>query len=106
MKIIADGLFFKVAKITGPTHNFLGFEFTYTVTDPIFEDMNSKTSGSTANAVKDVIMTALNEVSVENPINGQLYLKTILFDGGDTPDKDTYKELIIVLTEYVGSNVK
>lgn len=105
MKVIADGLVLKIAKVTGPTHNFLGFEFSYVATATTFEDMNSKTSTTTTNGIKEVILEALNGVGFENPINGKLYLKRVLFDGLDTPDKTTYEALITALSEYAKGNL-
>ncbi|QTR48982.1 hypothetical protein [Candidatus Thiothrix anitrata] len=105
MKVIADGLALKIAKVTGPAHNFLGFEFAYVATATTFEDMNSKTPASTANEIREIIVAALNGVGFENPLHGKLYLKKVLFDGLDTPDKATYEALIITLSEYAKDNL-
>lgn len=96
MQLVIDGDLYKIAKITGPTHNMLGLSFfqeneTGQLNIDDLEIKKSSHNTLNKNNIIEIVTSTIEEFNSEFKVN--LRIKTIQFLSSDTPIINCYKEL-------------
>lgn len=103
MKVIKDGLFYKIWRITGTHHNFLGLSLAHGsgVPLPRIESLLSEKCCSSEPLDSDkVINEVLRGVQEANDLLMTSYrVESILFDTNDTPPESIYASLAYMVVK-------
>ena len=97
MRIIQNDLTLKCVKITGPTHHFLGIEFSIDKPSSILiENIDNHRSSNMEDHIKTLCFCIAN---INHPlsIGSKYFLKRIIFSVNDRPSKMIYTELLNTL---------
>lgn len=100
MQFIHDGIFHKVARISGPAHNMLSLRFTVgdDQTTPIVERLKPALDASLDGP--RILSEAQAGVNEANQRFGTSYrIATLQYTDGDTPPESVYKLLAFSLVE-------
>ena len=96
MVVSRDGEFYKVTRITGPTHNFLSVKFGDTA-DPHIEPLDKKeVDGLHAKDVKYQVLSGIREAN--NRLCTDYQAAHIQFVRSDSPPIEIYNELALHIT--------
>jgi len=89
-----DGEFYKIARITSPTHNFLGISFGDSEDGRVYIEAlgeSRKKESIFAKDVKEQVLLGINEINSE--LKSDYKVKKIQFVSSDTPSNSVYMEL-------------
>jgi hypothetical protein len=106
MQFIHDGLFHKVARITGPSHNLLGLEFTLEIPvrpPRIVLRPAAAASSLNADAVIGEVIAGIDEAN--QAFGTHLNVTAIQYLTDDTPPEATYRLLAFSLVERLAKNL-
>ena len=106
MQFIRDGEVFKVVKISGPTHNFLGLAFGGQDGTPIDVDvMDIKPDEPKRLEASEVEAEVCHGIAAANEAFGTAYrVNRIQFVPSDSPPVEIYRELAMKLIERLARN--
>lgn len=106
MRVIKDGDFYKLARITGPTHNMLSLRYGSSESEELAtEVLDGDNEGGLA--VEEVKEQVLAGVLKANQLMGTDYnVQTIQFLRGDSPPVGIYCELACHLTTEMDAMTK
>lgn len=106
MQFIHDGVFHKVARITGPSHNLLGLEFVHEAQEklPTVALLREQaTSGLNGDAVVGEVMAGIDEAN--QTFGTKFRVAAIQYAEDDTPPESTYRLLAFSLVERLAKNL-
>ena len=105
MQIVKDGEFYKLARITGPTHNILSLRYGDESVDPIVEVLDPNKKGRlVAESVKDQVLLGVSEANRFLGTDYQVHV--IQFSQSDSGPSEIYRELARRLTERMNEMSK
>ncbi|MBL8191339.1 MAG: hypothetical protein JNK38_25205 [Acidobacteria bacterium] len=109
MKVIKDGQFYKIWRITGLHHNFLGLSFVQGSEAPlprIESLLSEKCCSPEPLDSNEVTKEVLRGVQEANDLLMTSYrVESILFDANDTPPESTYAVLAYLIVKSVYDEV-
>jgi hypothetical protein len=98
MLVSNDGMLFKASRITGPTHHFLGVEFTAKPQEYSLLYCNDNEEVCDA-AFHRCVRETVARLEDRLPILGRYYLKAVLVDKYDKPAADSYAIILEAIFE-------
>lgn len=94
MQYIFDGVYHKIARITGPQHNFLGIKLSQSPGKITMCDLstNKCCSSTLEREIKEQVLEGLNQINTE--LETKYCVEIIQYVGDDTLCESVYTELI------------
>ena len=103
MRIIKDGDFYKLARITGPTHNMLSVRFGHS-REATIEALTEKFEGGlSSEEVKKQVLEGVSKANEELKTDYQV--KDIQFLRSDSPPEKIYSALAFHLTKKMHEDI-
>ena len=95
MKLFFDGEIYRISRITGPKHNFLGISFGNTITEIEVEAVETKPDVSESRLCeKKIVESVLNGINRKNiELKTDYKVKKIQYIVSDTPPENIYGQL-------------
>ena len=96
MQTVRDGDFFRLVRITGPTHNFLSLRYGKTDAPHVAALDPGVGNGLSDVEVKRQVLAGVSKANKE--LNTSYQVKEIQFLRGDSPPEEMYCELAFLIT--------
>ncbi len=96
MRVIRDGEFFKLVRITGPSHNMLSVRYGATGTAGVEVLDKNADEGLPIDQVKQHVLAGVAEAN--ETLDAEYKVEEIQFLRGDSPPIEIYRELAFDLT--------
>ena len=95
MQFVRDGEFYKVARITGPTHNFLGLSLERARPDhlPDVEALDMAAGSGRLDAARVVEAAQRGVAAANEALGSEFLLVKVMFVSDDSPPEDVYESL-------------
>ena len=106
MKFVNDAPLFKISRITGPKHNFLGLQFVKAplVGEPVVERLSvSKAEKEHLSDSEVVAQVKIGLAEARSFCKGSYWLEKIQYVPSDSPPVEVYKELAVEIIRRIES---